>query len=667
MSVLRVSWPLLLLPLLGCEDSVSGFLSCGVEMCSARQECVSSALGPTCVCTEGFVGTECTTCASGYKLVDNRCALIPLDCAVNPERCGPHGTCVATAGADECACEALYEGRLCDQCESGYQDNDANGDCRPTCAEAQLDCKAPSRCSDAGGTALCECPTGYTGDDCSRCALGYRDSANGCVPTCAASGFTCSTNQICVDTDTGARCECAEGYGGIGCASCAEGYLQDSTTGACLPSCDGAGVRCGEHGSCDDSIGFARCVCDLGYAGESCGVCATSFEQGAGGTCGRAPTASETLVMAGSFEGRPVLATLDPGSGSALPLAELEVTGLSGGATPRALFVNRAGSISSYALATGAVEDAVDGSGAVGPLAWDGAANRLYALGGPRSFPLLSIDPAAKTVVPRFETGLAGAVDLAFDAANQRVLVLRDTLFAVSLADGAVTELAPLPPATLGIEIGADGALLALSATDADEAAARVQACRSTAAALGLDGYAGATGRFVQPDSDVDQVTLAAATPDKLEVQSYLGRGGDSAPRTVQITADNPDVFLCLALEEATLVSVAAGARFRALVIYAADDPIELQIEDGFAGGAVPLIHLGGYAPVFTRPDREDIVVYTPEEWAARGLAVDPRFHRPGPGVLHTLDGAFSVRSSVPLSGGVLPGGPLARWEPVAP
>jgi hypothetical protein len=666
MRALRVSWPLLLLSIQGCEDSVSGFLSCGIEMCSARQECVSSASGPTCVCTEGFGDTACTTCASGYQLVGDRCALIPLDCAVNPERCGLHGTCVAAAGADECACEPLYEGRLCDQCESGYQDNDADGNCLPTCAEARLDCKAPSRCSDAGGAALCDCPTGYTGDDCSRCALGYRDSGTACVPTCAASGF-CSPNQICVDTETGPRCECAEGYGGIGCASCAGGYLQDPTTGACLPSCEGPGVSCGAHGKCDDSIGFARCVCDLGYTGESCGLCATSFEQGEGGTCGRTPTASEALVMAGVFEGRSVLATLDPGSGSALPLAELEVTGLSGGATPRALFVNRAGSISSYSLATGALEDAVDGSGAVGPLTWDDAKDRLYALGGPSSFSLLSIDPTPKTVVPLFETWLAGAADLAFDAANQRVLVLRDTLFAVSLADGALTELAPLPPATVGIEVGADGALLALSATVADEAAARVQACRSTAAALGLDGYAGATGRFVQPDSDVGQVTLSAATPDRLEVQSYLGRGGDSAPRTVQITADNPDAFLCLALEETTLISVAAGARFRALVIYAADDPIELQIEDGFADGAAPLIHLGGYAPAFTHPDREDIVVYTPQEWTARGLAIDPRFHRPGPGVLHTLDGAFAVRSSVPLSGGVIPAGPLARWEPVAP
>ncbi len=135
------------------------------------------------------------------------------------------------------------------------------------------------------------------------------------------------------------------------------------------------------------------------------------------------------------------------------------MTGVTSGADPQTLFVNDAGLISTYSLVTGATEDAVEGSGAVGPLAWDAVTNRLYSLGGASENPLLSIDPATKTVVDLFDTELAGAADLAFDAANQRVLVLRDTLFSVSLADGAVSELSPLPPATVGIEVGTDGAL----------------------------------------------------------------------------------------------------------------------------------------------------------------------------------------------------------------
>jgi hypothetical protein len=373
------------------------------------------------------------------------------------------------------------------------------------------------------------------------------------------------------------------------------------------------------------------------------------------------------LVLAGTYEGRSVLATLDPASASVLPLVELEVTGLSSGADAQTLFVNDAGLISSYSLVTGATEDAVKGSGAVGPLTWDAAANRLYAVGAPPSFPLLSIDPETKTVVELFDTELAGVADLAFDGPNQRVLALRDGLFAVSLADGAVTELSALPPATVGIELGADGTLLALSATDAEEAASSVQGCRATAAALELEGYASATGRFVAPDPDVDSVTLAAATSDSPEVLSYLGRGGDATPRIVEIEAENPDAFLCLVLEEGTHVRISAGASFRALVVYAADAPVELELDDAFVDTGVPKIFLGGYAPDFTYPEREDVVAYTPQEWTALELAVDQRYHRPGPGVLHTLDGSFAVSSSVTLSGSVVPAGSLSTWEPVAP
>ncbi len=148
---------------------------------------------------------------------------------------------------------------------------------------------------------------------------------------------------------------------------------------------------------------------------------------------------------------------------------------------------------------------------------------------------------------------------------------------------------------------------------------------------------------------------LGAATSDTLEVLSYLGRGGDALPRTVEIGANNPDAFLCLALEEGTLVRVLEGARFRALVIYAADAPVELEFADGFADGGAPNIFLGGYAPDFTYPDREDIVAFTPQEWTALRLAIDQRYHRPGPGVLHTLDDSFAVSSSVTLRGASSP------------
>ncbi|HKY35154.1 MAG TPA: calcium-binding EGF-like domain-containing protein [Polyangiaceae bacterium] len=651
----------------GCEDSVSGFLSCGIDVCSVREECVETPSGPACVCAEGFEGSGCGSCASGYKKINsNKCELIPIDCDDNPTVCGLHGSCLEQSSGDVCECDELNAGRLCELCKSGYQDNDSDGSCRATCASAGLDCKAPSRCSDTRGTALCECPAGYTGDDCSRCALGFRDTGTSCVPTCAAATIVCARNQTCVDASTGARCECSPGYAGATCGACAQGYREDPSTGSCLPSCDGpAGEACGEHGQCDDSVGFARCVCDLGYTAEGCVACTDGFEAAAGGDCQRSLSSAETLVMLASYQSREVLATLDPSTGAALPLAEVDTTGLASGADPQTLFLNQNGGIARLTLPEASSEIAVPSSGAVGSLAWDAMAGRVYGLTGKAPFTLLSIEPASKTVVELFDTQLAGVSDLAVDATQNRVLALRDTLHAISLVDGAVTNLGALPPATVGIEVTADGTLLALSATGADEAASRVQACRVTASRLRIAGFAGATGRFVEPAASADMVTLEAVGTNGPEVLSYLGRGATSVPRTIELAVQNPQAFVCLALEEATLVQVVEAASFRGLVIYTADSDVELVVASQEA--ETPSIYLGGYVPSFTYAPRADIVEYTLQEWPALRLPIDSRYYQPGPGVLHTLSATLEVQTSTVLTGGSIPAGALSSWTPVAP
>jgi hypothetical protein len=656
----------LLLP--GCEDSVSGFLSCGIEVCTARQRCVDAASGPACVCAEGFEGANCERCSSGYARVsDYRCELIPIDCASNPGVCGLHGACVASASGDVCDCDELYGGRLCELCAGGYQDNDSDGVCRPTCALSGLECKSPSRCSDARGTAVCDCPTGYTGDDCSRCALGYRDTGTSCAPTCAAASLVCGVNQVCVDSANGARCACAEGYAGSECRACAQGFRLDVSTGSCLPSCEGAADTCGAHGRCDESAGFARCVCRLGYSGESCEACADHFSPAANGACERRPGGAETLVAGASYASRAVVATIDPNSGLALPLAELSASGIARGPDAQTLFLNQSGRIGIFSLPTGAVEETVAGSGAGGPLTWDPALKRLYAIGAEPPFRLLSIDPVAKVVVELFDTNLAGVADLALDAGRNRLLALRDALYELSLLDGAVTRLGAVPPATVGVAVSPEGTLFALSATDGGEAATRVQACRATAQRLGIAGFAGATGRFMEPAPQAASVSLEAATSDGLEVLAYLGRDGSGPRRGLEISVQNPQAFVCLALEEATLVTVPADARFRALVAYAADAAVELAIDPSFEGASSPSIFLGGYAASFAHPERDDILAYTRQEWSALRLPIDTRFHQPGPGVLHTLDADLAIAASTTLSGSLIPSGLLAPWAPAAP
>ncbi len=78
------------------------------------------------------------------------------DCtpACTPATCGPGGTCIDSSGAPVCSCLAGYSGPSCSACTSGYQDNDENGTCLPTCGSIAETCSAFA-CDDSSGTAVC--------------------------------------------------------------------------------------------------------------------------------------------------------------------------------------------------------------------------------------------------------------------------------------------------------------------------------------------------------------------------------------------------------------------------------------------------------------------------------------------------------------------------------
>jgi len=83
-----------------------------------------------------------------------------------------------------------YSGASCNTCAAGYQDNDSNGTCLPTCATAGLTCDPGTSCSDASGVATCGCAPGWAGLGCDRCADGYvLNGSNQCV--LPGTGATC--------------------------------------------------------------------------------------------------------------------------------------------------------------------------------------------------------------------------------------------------------------------------------------------------------------------------------------------------------------------------------------------------------------------------------------------------------------------------------------------
>ena len=151
---------------------------------------------------------------------------------------------MATAG---CACDTGYTGSECSYCAGGYQDNDSNGSCELACSASS--CTSNAVCDDSSGSITCECAEGYTGSDCSSCASGYQDNdSNGsCLPSCATTGYSCSGHGYCSDASGSAVCVCDSGYIPNGSGECLiEGSGEDCSSPLLLDLSQrrGDGIEC---------------------------------------------------------------------------------------------------------------------------------------------------------------------------------------------------------------------------------------------------------------------------------------------------------------------------------------------------------------------------------------------------------------------------------------
>lgn len=81
-------------------------------------------------------------------------------------------------------CAEGHTGAGCLECDTGYQDEDANGVCAPACdatGDLAIDCGAHGACDVAADTGLryCACDEAYGGDVCQFCTAGYESDGNG--------------------------------------------------------------------------------------------------------------------------------------------------------------------------------------------------------------------------------------------------------------------------------------------------------------------------------------------------------------------------------------------------------------------------------------------------------------------------------------------------------
>jgi EGF-like domain/EGF domain/Fibrinogen beta and gamma chains, C-terminal globular domain len=176
----------------------------------------------------------------------------------------------------------------------------AAGNDAANCASSA--CSSNATCSEASGSPVCTCKSGFSGDGktcivvdkcvgnpCQNggtCSNG-GGAASGYTCTCAAgySGATCATN---IDECASNPCQnggtCADGIAAFKC-TCASGY----TGPTCATNIDECAVNpCQNGGTCVDGINAYTCTCAAGYSGPTCATnvdeCAVNPCQN-GGSC----------------------------------------------------------------------------------------------------------------------------------------------------------------------------------------------------------------------------------------------------------------------------------------------------------------------------------------------------------------------------------------------
>ena len=140
------------------------FEACDPNPCTEGVRTVCQPDGESdyvCLCEDGYCDINDECIADGAMNPDNDCqkcdeagdseAWSPVTAGTS---CGDHQQC---DGIGACLCMTGYTGAECDQCDTGYQDNNENGVCDMGCDHPDACQDAPYLCDDSDGHATCQC------------------------------------------------------------------------------------------------------------------------------------------------------------------------------------------------------------------------------------------------------------------------------------------------------------------------------------------------------------------------------------------------------------------------------------------------------------------------------------------------------------------------------
>ncbi|XP_047424502.1 basement membrane-specific heparan sulfate proteoglycan core protein isoform X3 [Mugil cephalus] len=201
-----------------------------------------------CTCPQGYRGPSCQECDEGYTRTGSGLYLGTCercDCNGHASSCDPEtGRCLQ--------CLHNTVGPRCERCQAGYYGNPLTGGaqaCQPCpCPGTASNNQFTSSCRlDSDGQPTCNnCPPGYTGRRCERCAAGYIGnplSGQGCILGNEVNGNCVNCDQRGHEGCNGGVCQCKMNVQGPSCSTCKPGtfYLSQANKDGCL-SCFCMGV-----------------------------------------------------------------------------------------------------------------------------------------------------------------------------------------------------------------------------------------------------------------------------------------------------------------------------------------------------------------------------------------------------------------------------------------
>ncbi|XP_036901675.1 laminin subunit alpha-2 isoform X3 [Sturnira hondurensis] len=256
--------------------------------CFGHAESCDDVTGECLNCKDHTGGPYCNKCLPGFygdptKGTSEDCQ--PCACPLSTPSNNFSPTCHLDRSlgliCDECP--VGYTGPRCERCAEGYfgQPSVRGGSCQPCQCNDNLDFSIPGSCDSLSGACLI-CKPGTTGRYCELCADGYFGDAvdaKNCQPCrCNANG---SFSEIC-HTRTG-QCECRANVLGQRCDRCKPETFGLQSSRGCAP------CNCNSFGSksfdCDDS---GQCWCQPGVTGKKCDHCAHghfNFQEGGCTAC----------------------------------------------------------------------------------------------------------------------------------------------------------------------------------------------------------------------------------------------------------------------------------------------------------------------------------------------------------------------------------------------